>query len=248
MMEEALAGQAPAQEAPTGASAATPDRSPPDAERTPTLSLEGITKRWGERTVLDHAGLSLDAGASAWISGENGVGKTTLLRIIAGLISADQGTVSLNGVDLDEDRRAYQRQVGFLTGGDSGLYARLSIRHNLEFWAGVAFVPRSRRRETVDRALARFSIEGLASRRADRLSLGQRQRVRLALTFLHDPELVLLDEPSTSLDDEGLSLLAAALTEHARRGGNVVCCAPTRHHELSLDRAYVLKGGTLQPA
>lgn len=245
MSEKALVGQLPAQE---DRGPNTPNRSHPDPGGPPALSLEGVTKRWGERKVLDRAELSLESGSSAWVSGENGVGKTTLLRIIAGLISADGGTVSLNGLRLGEDRRAYQRQVGFLTGGDTGLYARLSVRHNLEFWAGVAFVPRSRRRDTVDRALERFSIEGLASRRADRLSLGQRQRVRLALTFLHNPQLVLLDEPATSLDAEGLDLLAAALTEHTGRGGNVVCCAPAGHHELSLDRYYVLEAGTLQAA
>ena len=223
-------------------------RSPADAHGAPALTLEGVTKHWGERVVLDSAELSVEAGSSAWISGENGVGKTTLLRIVAGLVTADGGTVTLNGVRLDEDRRAYQRQLGFLTGGDSGLYARLSVRHNLDFWAGVAFVPRARRRETVDRALARFSIEGLASRRVDRLSLGQRQRVRLAMTFLHDPTLILLDEPSTSLDDEGIRLLRAAVTEQTARGGVAICCAPNRQDELSLDCAYVLRAGGLRRA
>lgn len=246
MIEKPLSWQRLVQEA--GKATSAPARAPsrPVADAPAALSLNGITKRWGAQVVLDGTELSVDAGASAWISGENGVGKTTLLRIIAGLISADGGSISLNGVGLGEDRRAYQRQVGFLTGGDRGLYARLSVRHNLEFWAGVAFVPRRRRRETVARALARFSIEGLASRRVDRLSLGQRQRVRLAMTFLHDPALVLMDEPSTSLDDEGLSLLRAAVAEQTARGGVALCCAPSTHDELSLDLAYVLRAGALR--
>ena len=188
MTERTRSLQGPSAESRTADSApAATFESPSDARGLPALSLEGVTKRWGGRVILDGAQLSVDAGASAWISGENGVGKTTLLRIVAGLVAADKGTVSLNGVGLEEDRRTYQRQLGFLTGGDSGLYARLSVRQNLEFWAGVAFVPRRRRREAVDHALARFSIEGLASRRVDRLSLGQRQRVRLAMTFLMTP-------------------------------------------------------------
>ncbi len=248
MTERTRLRQRPSSESRRPDSAQAPlQRSPSDANGSPALLLEGVTKRWGARVILESAELSVDAGASAWISGENGVGKTTLLRIVAGLVTADAGSVSLNGVRLDEDRRAYQRQLGFLTGGDSGLYARLSVRQNLEFWAGVAFVPRRRRRETVDRALARFSIEGLASRRVDRLSLGQRQRVRLAMTFLHDPALILLDEPSTSLDDEGISLLGAAVAEQTAGGGAAVCCAPKRQDEIPLDRAYVLQAGSLRP-
>ncbi len=248
MTERTRLRQRPSSESRRPDSAQAPlQRSPSDANGSPALFLEGVTKRWGERVVLDGAELSIDAGASAWISGENGVGKTTLLRIVAGLVAADKGTVRLNGVGLEENRRAYQRQLGFLTGGDSGLYARLSVRQNLEFWAGVAFVPRRRRPEAVDRALARFSVEGLASRRVDRLSLGQRQRVRLAMTFLHDPALILLDEPSTSLDDEGIRLLGAAVAEQTAGGGAAVCCAPKRQDELPLDRAYVLQAGTLRP-
>lgn len=247
MTESAPLRQRPSPEPRTANTApAAGHESPSGPQSSSALILDGVTKHWGERVVLDGAKLSVDAGASAWISGENGVGKTTLLRIVAGLVTADAGTVSLNGVRLDEDRRTYQRELGFLTGGDSGLYARLSVRHNLEFWAGVAFVPRARRRETVDRALARFSIEGLASRRVDRLSLGQRQRVRLAMTFLHEPTLILLDEPSTSLDDEGIRLLRAAVTERTAHGGVAVCCAPNRQEELPMDRAYVLRAGTLQ--
>ena len=215
--------------------------------RAPALIVEEVTKVLGKRAILDGVDLALPAGTTAWISGGNGAGKTTLMRLMAGLIVADRGTVSFDGLRVDTDRRAYQTKVGFLAAGDSGLYARLTVRQNLDFWAGLAFVPRSRRRATVARAVERFGLTDLASRRADRLSLGQRQRVRLALTFLHAPRLVLLDEPSASLDDDGVALLLSAVDEHAATGGTTVWCAPARQTEVRHNRAFVVRDGRLEP-
>jgi len=214
----------------------------------PALIVEGVAKQLGRRTILDGIELALAPGATAWISGGNGAGKTTFMRLIAGLIVADRGTISFDGLRCCADRTAYQANIGFLAAGDSGLYARLSVRQNLEFWAGLAFVARSRRRVVIGRAIERFGLADLATRRADRLSLGQRQRVRLALTFLHAPRLVLLDEPAASLDDDGVELLLRAVEDHAAIGGTTVWCAPARQTEVRHDLAFVLRGGRLEPA
>jgi ABC-2 type transport system ATP-binding protein len=224
----------------------TPTRVPEHGP--PGLVVEGVGKHWGSTTILDGIDLSLAPGTVTWISGGNGAGKTTLLRIAAGLIIPDQGTVSIDGVRADTDRRIYQSRIGFLAAGNSGLYARLSVRRNLEFWSGLAFIPPAKRRESVGRALERFALTELQSRRADRLSLGQRQRVRLALTFLHEPRVALLDEPSANLDDEGLVTLLAAIGDHTRRGGTSVWCAPTRQTQLDCHSAYLLRDGRLEPA
>ncbi len=237
-----------AQASADGALAAGVQARPEAGSRPPALIVEGVAKRLGKRTILDGVDLSLPAGTTAWISGGNGAGKTTFMRLVAGLIVAERGTVSFEGLRVDTDRRAYQAKVGFLAAGDTGLYARLTVRQNLDFWAGLAFIPRSRRRRDVARALERFGLTDLAHRRADRLSLGQRQRVRLALTFLHGPRLVLLDEPSASLDDDGVALLLGAVEDHAATGGTTVWCAPARQTEVRHDRAFVLRHGRLEPA
>lgn len=219
----------------------------PEQERAPALLVEGLAKRLGKRMVLDGVDLSLPPRTTAWISGGNGVGKTTLMRLIAGLVVPDRGTLSFEQLSVATDRRAYQSKVGFLAAGDSGLYARLSVRQNLDFWAALAFMPRSRRRPAVARAVERFGLTDLATRRTDRLSLGQRQRVRLAMTFLHAPRLVLLDEPSASLDDEGVTLLLRAVDDHAAAGGTTIWCAPARQTEVRSDHAFVLRDGRLEP-
>jgi ABC-2 type transport system ATP-binding protein len=213
----------------------------------PPLAVHEVVKRFGELTVLDGVELELEPGEAVLVAGRNGAGKTTLLRIAAGLIAPDQGVVSAFGLSPERRARDYRRRVGLLSAGDRGLYARLTVRQNLEFNAALALIPNARRAAAIDRALARFSLEPLSPRRVDRISLGQRQRVRLALAFLTDPGLVLLDEPSTSLDEAGIAGLREALADVTARGGAALWCAPTgTPPALPADRAYVLEQGVLR--
>lgn len=212
------------------------------------LRLRGVTKAWKKNSILTGLDLSVVPGTSIWVSGDNGAGKTTLLRIVAGLIEADDGEVSFDGLSPDADRRGYQRRVGFLSAGDRGLYARLTVRQNLDFWARLSFVPRRRCRGAVAAALRRFELQAMADSRADRLSLGQRQRVRLATAFLHSPSLVLLDEPVNSLDDGGVGLLTAALADLNAAGGSCIWCSPNRPRVEGVAHGYRLADGRLTAA
>ena len=142
------------------------------------------------------------------VTGRNGAGKTTLLRILGGLVAPDRGDVVLDGIRLGTRRRAYQRQIGLLTPGDRGLYARVTVARHLDLWARLALLERDARAAAISDCYARFELAELADLRVDVLSMGQRQRVRLALAFLHAPRLVLLDEPANSLDLEALAIAA----------------------------------------
>jgi ABC-type multidrug transport system ATPase subunit len=215
---------------------------------TPALEATGLVKSWRSVRVLDGADLAVNPGERVWIGGRNGAGKTTLLRIAAGLILPEAGTIRLHGLDPERDRQEFQHKLGFLSAGNSGLFARLTVRDNLEYTAGIALVPRSRRRHAIDATIERLGIGHLAPHRVDRLSMGQRQRVRIAGSLLHDPPMLMFDEPETSLDDEGLSAVRELLQEHAAGGGTALICSPS--HEkvaLDIDRAFVLDGGRLVP-
>jgi ABC-2 type transport system ATP-binding protein len=156
--------------------------------------------------------------------------------------------VRLCDFDAEAHRTEFQRRLGFLSAGNTGLYARLKVEHHLEYWARLAYVPRARRAHAIGAALDDFGLHDLCGRRVDRLSMGQRQRLRLALAFLHDPEVVLLDEPRTSLDAEGLALIGDALDRLRARGGAAVVCAPTGEDAgVTFDRTHVVSDGRLEP-
>jgi ABC-type multidrug transport system ATPase subunit len=213
------------------------------------LAARNVTKLWSGRAIIDGLELSLPRGSVTWLGGRNGSGKTTLLRVLAGVIDPDTGEIRMEGLDPFRDRREYQRHLGFLPAGNGALYARLTVMDNLEFWAGLAMLPRRGRGERVEATLEEFELAPLARSRVDRLSMGQRQRVRIAMAFLHAPEVVLMDEPQTSLDDDALRLLDRALRQLVDRSGCALWCSPARHGiDLSADRAFVLRDGRLAQA
>ncbi|HEV3320621.1 MAG TPA: ABC transporter ATP-binding protein, partial [Solirubrobacteraceae bacterium] len=215
------------------------------------LALRGVSKRWRKDLplVLDELDLTLEPGTMTWIGGRNGVGKTTMLRIAAGLIEADTGRAEVWGVSARENRTRYQELVSFLPAGDRGLYARLTVRRQLEFSGHLALVPRARLRTAVEEAIAEFDLRELAERRVDRISMGQRQRLRLAMTFLPVPEIVLLDEPLTSLDGEGAALLERALQQLIAREGAVLWCSPSGEQlDIHFDARFTIEHGRLVAA
>jgi ABC-type multidrug transport system ATPase subunit len=229
---------------------ARPAPAQPVAPAAPLVSFQGIWRHWGRGSkrwaVLRGIDLDVAPGTVTGIGGRNGAGKTTLLRIATAILTPDAGTVTIDGLSSDASWREYHRRIGFLSAGDRGLYARFDVRGHLEYGARIAFVPRARRGEAVEEALVRFGLADLAKRRADRLSQGQRQRLRLALTVVHRPKVLLLDEPRNSLDDEGLAMLSRAIGDVVGEQGAVIWCSPAGEDQpVGFDRAYVIEDGQL---
>ncbi len=224
-----------------------------EAARRSVVTFEGVWRYWGRgakrRAVLRDVNLELRPGTVTNISGRNGVGKTTLLRIATGVLAPDSGRVTIDGMTSRANWRDYHRLIGFLSAGDRGLYPRLTVEKHLEYWAKAAFVPRGECRLAVEQAIEEFGLSDLRARRADRLSLGQRQRLRLALTFVHRPNVLLLDEPRSSLDCDGLELLTAAVSAAATRGGVVLWCSPTGEDQpVRFDQRLTIEDGCLRRA
>ncbi|MDX6674110.1 MAG: type transport system ATP-binding protein [Solirubrobacteraceae bacterium] len=217
----------------------------------PVLEVVGVAKRWrsDRPPVLDGVDLAVRPGEVVGVLGRNGAGKTTLLRIAAGLITADAGNVHVLGLSPERDRAEYQQRLGFLSAGNSGLYGRLRVEHHLDLAAALAYVPREARAAAIDRARRAFELDELLGQRVDRLSMGQRQRVRLALAFVHEPELALLDEPRTSLDADGVAHVRAAVDALTAAGGAAVVCAPDADDlGVECDRRFVVSDGRLEAA
>jgi ABC-type multidrug transport system ATPase subunit len=235
--------------------APAPDAASPSAGGAPReagaalLELDDLYHRWKgpKPPVLDGVSVTLRAGEVTWIGGRNGVGKTTLLRLAAGIFMPQRGTVRMGELTPTSKGGRYQRQIGFLSAGDRGLQARLCVRQQLDYWARLAYVPRWQRGELVADSLARFDLQELAERRVDRMSMGQRQRLRLALAFLHRPRVLLLDEPRNSLDDDGYRVLGEEIAGAVGRGAAVLWCSPRGEDRvLACDVAYTLEDGRLE--
>jgi ABC-type multidrug transport system ATPase subunit len=237
---------------PTISQAQASGHAPEEVSADALISFDGVWRHWGRGknrwAVLRGIDLHVARGSSVSIAGRNGAGKTTLLRIGTAILAPDAGTVTIDGLRSDRNWREYHRRLGFLSAGDRGLYARFSVRGHLEYAARLAFIRRSHRGRAVDEAAVRFGLSDLIKRRADRLSQGQRQRLRLALTFVHKPKVLLLDEPGNSLDDEGLAMLAGATEDVLARGGAVIWCSPMGEGQpVQFDRRLVIEDGTLRP-
>jgi ABC-type multidrug transport system ATPase subunit len=233
-------------------SVSAPRSDPPPAggsTREPILKLDGLYHSWKgpKPPVLDDVSLTLRAGEVTWIGGRNGVGKTTLLRLAAGILLPQRGSVRIGDLSSQSRGGRYQRKIGFLSAGDRGLQARLRVSQQLDYWARLAYVPRERRRELVDISLERFGLGEFAERRVDRMSMGQRQRIRLAMAFLHEPCVVLLDEPRNSLDEDGYRLLNEQVEQAAKRSATILWCSPRGEDRvIECDASYTLSDGHLE--
>jgi ABC-2 type transport system ATP-binding protein len=161
------------------------------------IDVQGLTKRYGGRAVVDDIALQVGRGRVCGFLGPNGSGKTTTIRMLCGLLTPDAGSGTCLGLDIVREARAIKRQVGYMT-QKFGLYEDLSIRENLDFIARLFELPR--RREAVDAALERLGLASRQTQLAGALSGGWKQRLALAACMIHEPKLLLLDEPTAGVD------------------------------------------------
>ena len=184
------------------------------------VEVTGLTKGFSRLIAVDKVSFVAPAGEVFGLLGENGAGKTTTLRMLATLLIPDGGTATINGYDLVREPEQVRRQLGVLF--NPGLYGRLTARENIAYFGKLYGVPASELSERVDGLLTRFGIEEYAHRRAGSLSRGMRQRVALARVLVHDPPVLILDEPTTALDVAGTRLVHEFISEARERGKTII--------------------------
>ncbi len=215
----------------------------------PLIQIRAVHKSYGRKRVLNNISLSVAAGSVTALMGANGAGKSTLMRIVAGLAKADRGEVTLGGASLKKAGHELRRYIGLVAHAPL-LYDQLSAEENLRFFASLYdLVDPGPRIETVLR-----SVE-LWSRRRDAVrtySRGMTQRLAIARAILHDPPVLLLDEPDTGLDPASADLLAELIRTLGT--ANRAVLLTTHHVERALawaDRICLLRAGSIdfeQPA
>ena len=195
------------------------------------LVVENLTCRRGGRLVFSDLSFTAEAGRALLVRGPNGVGKSSLLRVLAGFVPASDGTARIGELSLSDDRTAWQEQIAY-AGHLDAIKPALTVAQNLSVWAGIFGAP-----ESIAPALARFGLDALADRPTAQCSAGQKRRLGLARLLVMDRPVWLLDEPTVSLDAESAALVAEMVREHCAGGGLALIAT---HIDLGLDDAAVL--------
>ena len=193
------------------------------------LDVAGVWKYYGDFPALREINIQVAAGSTVALLGRNGAGKTTLLRILAGLSKPTKGKVRVQGEDARQE--STRRRIGVLGHGIS-LYDELSAIENLLLFARLYGVPNPVKR--ADEMLERTGLDRVRDGLVREFSRGMRQRLAVARVFLHAPDLLLLDEPFTALDDRAIAVLHALLEETHQRGGTVVMSTHQLREALEL--------------
>jgi len=168
----------------------------------------GLAHRFGNELALEGVDLVVDAGEHIAVLGDNGAGKTTLLRILATALRPTAGRLQIAGLDAFRERRRLRHYLGYVAHAP-GLYPALSAAENLQFFCDLQDVSRSR----VEQVLDEVGLTSVAYRRSDQLSRGMQQRLAIARAILHEPRLLILDEPDASLGSDAADLLMRVMKD-----------------------------------
>jgi len=207
------------------------------------VSVERLEKTLGKNRVL--RGVSFEAGKGEifGLLGPNGAGKTTTLRTICTLLSPDAGKISVLGFDTRTAPAEVRRRVGVVT-AEIGVYPRLSARENIEYFARLSEVPAGDVARRIDAVIERLDMRSFARQRAESLSSGQKQKVAIARAIVHDPPVLMFDEPTSNLDVLASKEVRDFMVESRSRGKCVIFSTHVLHDaERLCDRVAILHEG-----
>lgn len=190
------------------------------------LQINDIAKRFGEVVALRDVSLDVRPGRIVGFLGRNGAGKTTTMRTVFGLVTPDAGSVTYDGGPIDHDLRL---RFGYMP-EERGLYPRMKVKDQLVYFGQLAGMSRTAAAESADNWLASFGLADRTNAKLEDLSHGNQQRVQLAAAIIHDPEVIVLDEPFSGLDPIGVESLSGVLREYSARGSAILFSS----HQLDL--------------
>jgi ABC-2 type transport system ATP-binding protein len=208
------------------------------------IKLNNVTKRYREFTAVDNLNLSVDDGEIVGIIGHNGAGKSTTLKMIAGLIAPTSGVVQVMGRDIQKESVFLKRQIGFLP-EESPLYENMTARQYLTFFSELYEMPRAGAHARIDMLLDSLKLPE-KDKLTGEFSKGMKRKVAIARTLLHDPQLLILDEPNSGLDPLTSFFIIHYLKTLKRDGKTILLSAHNLFHvEYICDRVAIIKNGRL---
>jgi ABC-2 type transport system ATP-binding protein len=213
------------------------------------IHARGVSKRFGDFTAVDHIDLDVPRAQVYGFLGPNGSGKSTTIRMLCGLLTPSEGEIQVLGLSIPRQAEELRRHIGYMTQKFS-LYEDLTVRENLMFLATVQNLPRARRAPRVDELLQSYDLQALQKQLAGTLSGGQKQRLALAGAVVHEPQLLLLDEPTSAVDPESRRSFWEKLFDLADAGTTLLVSthymdeAERCHRIAILDRGRLVANGT----
>ena len=209
------------------------------------IEVTALRKTFGAVQAVKNVSFRADNGRVTGLLGPNGAGKTTTLRILTGLMAAEGGAVSVDGLDIAADRFGVQRRIGVLP-DSRGLYPRLTAREHIEYFGRLQGISEARLRVRYAELIALLGLSEIAGRRVAGFSQGERNKVALARALIHGPRNVILDEPTNGLDVGGTRTVRGIINELREQG----CCVLFSSHVMQevsalCDRIVLIARGTV---
>jgi ABC-2 type transport system ATP-binding protein len=205
-----------------------------------SITVKNTSKYYGKQKALNDVSFSIDTGEIVGFLGPNGAGKSTMMKIITAYIEANEGEVLVNGLDVQKDELAVKRSVGYLP-EHNPMYPDMYIKEYLQFHANIHKVDKQRISEVIDQV----GLGPEQHKKIGQLSKGYRQRVGLAAALLHDPQVLVLDEPTTGLDPNQLVGIREMIKEIGREKTILLSTHIMQEVEAMCNRVIIIKGGEI---
>ena len=213
------------------------------------LEVKGATKKFGDFTAVDSLDLSIEKGQMYGFLGANGAGKTTTFRMILGLLDPTEGKIRWNGEPITY---ASSPEIGYLP-EERGLYPKMKVKEQLVYLAQLRNMPKAEAEKQVSRWLERFEVPHYEDKKVEELSKGNQQKIQLVAALLHNPELLILDEPFSGLDPVNVEMLKSAILDFQKQGATIIFSSHRMDHveelcdDMSiLDHGKVVVSGSIR--
>ncbi len=206
------------------------------------ISVDGLVRTYGDFTAIDNVSFSIGQGEIVGLLGHNGAGKTTIMKMLTGFLEPTDGSIAIDGLDISEQREAIQRKIGYLP-ENCPVYPEMTVIDYLNYAAALHDVPETDRLTRVREAIARTELTEKAAQLINTLSRGYRQRVGVAQSLLHRPDILILDEPTNGLDPSQVQHMRNLIREAAQHATVILSTHILQEVQAVCDRVIIIRAG-----
>ena len=209
------------------------------------LEIKNLTKNYGDKKAVDNLSLEINGGEIYGVIGPNGAGKTTTIKSLVGILKFDEGEITLDGTDIKKDPMAFKRKIAYIP-DNPDLYDYMTGNQYLNFIADIFKVPSDERKRKIEYYANKFAIYGDLNAALSSYSHGMKQKIAIISAWIHNPELIVMDEPFVGLDPESSHKLKEMMREHCDNGGMIFFSTHVLEvAERLCDKVAIIKKGKL---